>query len=119
MSGFLFVPIKEDKIKNSFEKGLFAAREQILTDCNYFVRQDQGVLRASGRVDLMRSALGFGSTSMLRVKYSTPYAKKVYYTGTPSTSVNPNASLQWCQKAADTFGDVWREQIEKGMSNSL
>ena len=106
-----FVAASNQKIVNAFAKGLFAAREQILTDCNYFVRQDQGVLRASGRTALI------GAT--LEVSYNTPYAKKVYYVGTPSTNVNPNASLQWCQKAADRFGDVWEKQIEKGMSNSL
>ena len=107
----IFRAASNRKIVNAFSKGLFAAREQILTDCNYFVRQDQGVLRASGRTALK------GDT--LEVSYNTPYAKKVYYTGSPSTSVNPNASLQWCQKAADRFGDEWRKQIEKGMSNSL
>ena len=107
----IFRAASNRKIVDAFGKGLFAVREQILTDCNYFVRQDQGVLRASGRTELQ------GDT--LLVKYNTPYAKRVYYTGTPSTNVNPNASLQWCQKAADTYGDTWRKQIEKGMSNSL
>lgn len=118
MSGFIFIPTKPDKIKNAFEKGLFAAREQILTDCNYFVRQDQGALKASGRTELGHFL--FGSDSALRVIYNTPYAKRVYYTGgRVSTDVNPNASLQWCQKAADRFGNDWQKIIEKGMNNSL
>lgn len=117
MSGFVFIPTKPDKIKNAFEKGLFAAREQILTDCNYFIRQDTGVLRANGRTELGHFLLG--SDSVLRVTYNTPYAKRVYYVGHPSTNVNPNASLQWCQKAADRFGGDWQKIIEKGMSNSL
>ena len=111
MSGFFFQAASNQKIVNAFSKGLFAAREQILTDCNYFVRQDQGVLRGSGRTDLK------GDT--LEVSYNTPYAKRVYYVGHPSTNVNPNASLQWCQKAADRFGGDWQKIIEKGMSNSL
>lgn len=111
MSGFVFQAVKADKIVNAFTKGLFAAREQILTDCNFYVRQDQGVLRASGRTDL--------KGDVLEVSYNTPYAKRVYYVGHPSTNVNPNASLQWCQKAADTYGGTWNEIIAKGMSNSL
>ena len=106
-----FVAASNQKIVNAFAKGVFAAREQILTDCNYFVREDQHVLRGSGRTALK------GTT--LEVSYNTPYAKRVYYTGTPSTSVNPNASLQWCEKAADRFGEDWKRIIEKGMSNSL
>ena len=111
MSGFFFQAASNQKIVNAFSKGLFAAREQILTDCNYFVRQDTGVLRGSGRTDLKHDTL--------EVSYNTPYAKRVYYVGHPSTNVNPNASLQWCQKAADRFGDDWQKIIEKGMSNSL
>lgn len=111
MSGFFFQAASNQKIVNAFSKGLFAAREQILTDCNYFVRQDTGVLRGSGRTDLK------GDT--LEVSYNTPYAKRVYYVGHPSTNVNPNASLHWCQKAADRFGGDWQKIIEKGMSNSL
>lgn len=111
MSGFSFTPASNQKIVNAFSKGLFAAREQILTDCNYFVRQDQGTLKASGKPEM--------KGDVLEITYNTPYAKKVYYTGTPSTSVNQNASLQWCQKAADTFSNDWQAQIERGMSNSL
>lgn len=111
MSGFVFKAASNQKIVDAFSKGLFAAKEQILTDCNYFVRQDQGVLRGSGRTAL--------HGDVLQVTYNTPYAKRVYYVGHPSTNVNPNASLQWCQKAADTYGGQWREIIEKGMSNSL
>ena len=118
MSGFFFQAASNQKIVNAFSKGLFAAREQILTDCNYFVRQDQGVLKASGRTELGHFL--FGSDSALRVIYNTPYAKRVYYTGgRVSTDVNPNASLQWCQKAADRFGGDWQKIIEEGMSNSL
>lgn len=111
MSGFSFQAASNLKIVNAFNKGLFAAREQILTDCNYFVREDQHILRGSGRTHL--------KGDVLEVTYDTPYAKRVYYTGVPSTDVNPNASLQWCQKAADRFGDDWQKIIERGMSNSL
>lgn len=111
MSGFSFTAASNRKIVNAFSKGLFAAKEQILTDCNYYVRQDQGILRSSGRCDL--------HGDVLQVTYNTPYAKRVYYVGRPSTDVNPNASLQWCQRAADTYKDEWKAIIEKGMSNSL
>lgn len=111
MSGFAFQAASNKKIVDAFSKGLFAAREQILTDCNYYVRYDQGTLRQSARTDL--------KGDVLEISYNTVYAKRVYYTGTPSTDVNPNASLQWCQKAADKWSDEWRAQIEKGMSNSL
>lgn len=111
MKGFFFQAASNQRIVSAFEKGLFAAREQVLTDCNRYVRLDQGQLRASGRTDT--------KGEVMQVTYQTPYAKKVYYTGRPATDKNPNASLQWCQKAADNHGGEWQEIIEKGMQTSL
>jgi len=106
-----FRPVPESAIKNAFDKALFACREQILTDCNYFVRVDQGILRDTAYVD--------DSGDGISVIYPQEYAKKVYYTGNPSKAQNPNASLMWCEKAHGQFGREWREIIEKGMNSAL
>lgn len=106
-----FTPHKKALIDGAFNKALFAMREQVLTDCNYYVRQQEGTLRASGRT--------FVDGTTMEVIYDTPYAKKVYYTGTPSTAVNPNASLQWCEKAKDTRGLVWGMQLGKAFAQNL
>ena len=49
----------------------------------------------------------------------TKYARRVYYTGTPSKQPNENASLLWCEVAHDAHGKEWnkiaQEQFEKGM----
>ena len=111
MSGFIFEAVKSSVIENAFEKALNAAKEQILTDCNYYCRQDQGILIDSSRIDQ--------SGMKLTATWNTPYAKRVYYTGTPSKQVNPNASLQWCEKAHDTYGGEWAKILEKGMSKNL
>lgn len=111
MSGFTFEAVKQATIDKAFEKALFAAKEQILTDCNYYCRQDQGILIDSSRIDQ------HGMT--LTASWNTPYAKRVYYTGTPSKQVNPNASLQWCEKAKDTYGKEWQKILEKGMEQNL
>ena len=98
-------------ITNAFNLALFALREQAITDCNYFVRVDQGTLRDSAQADID------GTT--LRVTWDTPYAKRVYYTGTPSKDVNPNASLMWAEKAAAEFGASWVKILQKGMKDNL
>ena len=35
--------------------------------------------------------------------WDTPYAKRRYYTGTPSKDKNQNASLQWVKKGVNTY----------------
>lgn len=103
-----FTPVKAAEIEKLFEQGLFALQEQVLTDCNYYVRVDQGILRDSARTEV--------EGEDLTITYDTPYAKKVYYTGTPSTDKNKNASLQWCEVAANNHSGDWAKIIEKAMN---
>ena len=109
--GFTFIPHKKELIDAAIHKALFAAQEQILTDCNFFVRQDQGTLRASGHTQV--------SGNTMQVVYDTPYARRVYYTGTPSRDVNPNASLQWCHKAGSSYSVQWQTLLEEGVKSAL
>ena len=96
------------EIEELFELGLFAAQEQILTDCNNYAREDQGLLKDS------ESAKRNGME--LEVSWNTPYAKRVYYTGKPSHDKNPNASLQWAEVAANNPSKEWAQIIEKAMN---
>ena len=112
IKGFGFKPHSSEILVNAMGKALFAAREQILTDCNYFVKVDQGILRDSAYTTMT-------GPMTLACVWDTPYAKRQYYTGTPSTDVNVNASLEWAQKAADTYKDDWRRILEKGLGENL
>lgn len=104
-----FTPVSVSAIEKRFEKGLFAIKEQVLNDCNYYVRQYSGVLRSSGK--------SYVNGMDLTVEYDPSYAAKVYFTGTPSKAVNPNASLQWCHKAQAARGKVWEQILQKGMND--
>ena len=99
------------RIKAGVEKMIPAVAEQALADCNYFAKRDQGTLIESSET---ASDLKAGE-----LVWNTPYAKKQYYSGTPSKDVNPNASLMWCEKAHDTYGADWektaQKQFEEGM----
>ena len=79
--------------------------EQILTDSNYFARQETGNLIASSQT-ASRPKDG-------KLIWRTPYAKKVYYTGNPSKNVNPHASLQWVEVARKTYGTDWQKLAQK------
>ncbi len=85
--------------------------QQVIKDSNYFCRQDQGTLIAS--------SLTASEPEKGLAVWDTPYAKKAYYTGTPSHDVNANAELMWCEKAKDEFGANWdsvaQANFERGM----
>ncbi len=98
----------ENKIKSKWDNKLYILSEQVLNDCNEFVRVDQGTLKESSYI---ASDLSIG-----HLVWDTPYAKRVYYTGTPSKDVNPNASLMWCEKAKRKYKNDWSELAQKLMA---
>lgn len=72
-----------------------AVTEAVIQYGNIFVREDQGALK--------NSALISSRPQEGKAVWDTPYAKKAYYTGTPSTDVNPDASLMWAEKGVNTY----------------
>ena len=91
-----------DKVK-AIEKALPVVAETIMADCNTYCRVDQGTLRESARVE----------SGGKIITWNTPYAKRVYYTGTPSKDENANASLLWCERAKGAHAKDWGKRIEK------
>lgn len=88
-----------------------AVAEQALSDCNYFAKRDQGTLIESSQTasDLENGLL----------VWNTPYARKQYYTGTPSLDQNPNASILWCEEAHDHFGKDWDKIAQKAFAKGM
>ena len=111
------VTIKTDRarisarIKSGIASAIPAVSEQALADCNEYCRLDQGQLRESSE-----TASDVKSGTLV---WDTPYARRVYYTGTPSKDQNSNASLMWCEVAHDAHGKEWnkiaQKEFEKGM----
>ena len=106
-----FTGAPKSRIDSAVKTAMFALGEQVLTDANYYVRVDQGTLRDSAQVQ--------HNDMTAVISWNTPYARRVYYTGTPSTDVNPNASLMWAEKAADIHGEEWAKILEKGIGDNL
>lgn len=90
-----------------------AVTESVIEYGNIFVREDQGALKDSA---LIASRPKEG-----KAIWDTPYAKRVYYTGTPSKDVNPDASLQWTEKGVKTYkkeiDQVAQNAFNEGMKN--
>ena len=108
MQGFVFKPPSPEIIEKAFSTALKTAKEQIFTDTNYFVRVDQGTLKDTSYIK--------ENGMEIEIVWPQKYAKRVYYTGTPSKDQNPNASLMWAQKAADTYGKDWERILQKNMN---
>lgn len=72
-----------------------AVTEAVIEYGNVFVPEDQGTLKDSALI-ASRPQDGLAI-------WDTPYAKRRYYTGTPSKDKNQNASLQWVEKGVNTY----------------
>lgn len=94
------------RVQGEFErKVLPALTQQILDDSNDYARVDSGALVAS-------SAL-HSDPKRGHIEWRTPYAKKVYYTGTPSKDKNARASLMWVEAARKNHGKSWGQLAQK------
>ena len=89
------------KLQKKSETALPELCDIIGSDCNVYVRMQSGVLADSMRIDAPNIA------------WSTPYAKRVYYTGTPRKNRNPNASLQWCERAKSSYLSDWEAAAQR------
>lgn len=98
-------PKVREKITGATGATIPVLAEQILKDSNYYARQDTGAMIASS---LTHSDLKEGN-----IVWATVYAKKVYYTGTPSRNVNPNATLMWYETAKSAHLAEWNKLAQK------
>ena len=90
---------------------IYAVAEQALRDSNYYCRQDQSML--------ISSSYSASVPKEGRLVWNTPYARRVYYTGTPSRDVNANASLMWCEVARRNHGSDWDLIAQKSYSEGM
>lgn len=81
------------------EKGRYLLSSQILADSNKHARMDTG--------EMIMSSLRASDLPKGELVWDTPYAKRVYFTGTPSTDRNPDAELMWVQVARDRYHMDW------------
>ena len=88
-----------------------AVAEQALPDCNYFAKRDQGTL--------IESSQTASDVENGQLVWDTPYARRQYYTGTPSLDQNPDASILWCEEAHDHFGKDWNKIAQKAFAKGM
>lgn len=101
----------ERRIKAGAANAIAVTTEQIVKDSNYYCREDQGTLIASSQ-----TASDYRSG---RAVWDTPYARRVFYTGTPSKDKNANASLMWVEKARASRGKQWEKTANKAFKEGM
>lgn len=108
MDGFEFICDKAAigrQLEQAWKVCLSQLSETILADTNELVRVDTGALRDSSYT---ASALHEGD-----IIWNTPYAKRVYYTGSPSRAQNPRATTLWCEAAKREYLKDWEKRANK------
>ena len=81
------------------EKARYLLSSQVLADSNKHARMDTG--------EMIMSSLRASDLPKGELVWDTPYAKRVYFTGTPSTDRNPDAELMWVHVARDRYSKDW------------
>lgn len=99
------------RLDRAWNGALYPLSSQVLSDCNEYVKVDQNILRESSYTasDLKKG----------RLIWNTPYARRQYYTGTPNKEKNPNASVQWCEKAFSAYHKDWELLAQKLFTKEL
>lgn len=93
------------KIDNAWETGLEMLSSQVLKDCNFYCKEDTGMLILSS---FIHSELKKG-----RLVWSTPYAARQYYEiRTAHHDVNANATWRWCEAAKNNHLADWQKQAQ-------
>lgn len=133
------------KLEAANEKALKEIKEQILSDCNKFCPEDQGVLISSSQDH--SSVVSISGKPVLQLVWSTPYAKFLYYGllmvgmttkrawakfGEHKELANPKKELTyhkkhqsstprklWCEKARETKNEEWQECYQNALRGNL
>lgn len=93
-----------ERFQGLAEKARYLMASQVLADANKHARMDTGeMILSSQRASDLPKGL---------IVWDTPYAKRVYFTGTPSTDRNPDAELMWVHVARDRYGKDWIAMLE-------
>ena len=100
------------KVQGAWDKGLPILTEEIMNDCNQYVKVRDHALE--------QSALTHSRPQEGLIIWQTPYARRQYWEiKTAYTDVNPNATWKWCEAAKRTCKNKWDRQAQRLMEMNL
>lgn len=97
------------KVMGAWNNGLAILSEEILADCNEYVKIDHHNLEASSRSH-SRPKEG-------RLIWETPYAKRQYWE--IKTSLTPGRTWKWCETAKRKHKERWQKLAERALRDNL
>ena len=97
------------KVMGAWKEALPKISEEILADCNEYVKVDQHTLELSS---LSHSKLNEG-----KLIWETPYARVQYWK--IKTSLTPGRTWKWCETAKRKNKDRWYKLAERGLKEHL
>lgn len=99
----------EARVMSAWNRGLRDLSEEILADCNEYVKEEFGTLRDSSQE---HSKLDEGL-----LIWKTKYAKRQYWE--IQTSRKRGRTWKWCETAKRKRLKKWREKAERGLKDNL
>ena len=99
----------EAKVMKAWDKGLPVLSEEILADCNQYVKRDQ--------TPLMMSSMIHSRPKDGILVWETPYARRQYWE--IQTALTPGTTWKWCETAKRKHLREWKEQAERGLLANL
>ena len=97
------------KVMDAWQKGLEPLSNEILADCNEYVKIDSHALEESSYIH-SRPKDG-------RLIWSTPYAKRQYWE--IKTSLTPGRTWKWCETAKRKWKARWQKLAERALKENL
>ena len=102
----------ETKVTTAWNKGLALLSEEILGDCNRYVKVRDHPLEQSS---IIHSVPKQG-----KLVWQTPYARRQYWEiRTAIKDVNPNASWRWCEVAKTRHKGDWERMAQRLLEMNL
>ena len=100
------------KVEGAWKKSLPILTEEIMNDCNQYVKVRDHALE--------QSALTHSRPQEGLIIWQTPYARRQYWEiRTAYTDVNPNATWKWAEVAKQHCKAKWQRKAQQQMEMNL
>ena len=97
------------KVQGAWNKTLYALSNEILADCNEYVKRDQNTL--------LMSSLAHSRPAEGVLVWETPYARRQYWE--IQTALTPGTCWKWCEAAKARHKAEWDEKAQRGFLDNL
>lgn len=98
------------KVQGAWQAGLYALTNEILADCNEYVKR-------SPNHTMRDSSLIHSQPSQGLIVWETPYAKRQYWE--IQTALTPGTTWRWIETAKKNHLARWQKLAQRGINDHL